>query len=565
MSQILFLLLFTISFTQAQTLTSSKIKDIKKQVLEWEKSLVIPFEISMDEFEQQLQKKLPQKAITFKEHKKSSTFPLYFLANIYFHKYLGPNPTQLESTLAYQLFFQVTGLKNHIEKSSQYEKLWTKIVGEANHTLKNYFKFLDLIPDKAKQIASVSSESAFWEVLKKMENFHQTSLPRELFGQHWLGKVPLHSIRTNQEAIGFQALKNDMVSGAKELTLIVSLPKDQFKRNSFYKFLNTIPPQTLVNLAIYDSSGNSLGQDYEFPKDWNIQRTNLKTHHPPFSFVIKKRSGPHSTGWLFHDLLHSNLKLPAHTLTSWTSPLNDILSSWAEKNSSPPKIIDFEIKDSHVQLLTSLDGPMHGDIQNYLVHHISQAKNSIYIQQPSWFTPSLVEALIRKKIQNPNVEIKLLLSPNEGPRLPMSLQIFAEKMLHYGIEYRYFKFPKSSAPAQYVVFDKKHVVQGTFAPTLYSLELPIHLGFGISHTAFAKKQNHYFLKNWSDLKNSFIIEPQKLNFIWGEKSYHSSDARVLNHLAMGILQSFDQINKPEIKFATLPIMGEASNKSAQEE
>jgi len=199
------------------------------------------------------------------------------------------------------------------------------------------------------------------------------------------------------------------------------------------------------------------------------------------------------------------------------------------------------------------------NVRNILIDMIIRAKRTIYMEQLFLYDKYVVDALIKKKVGHPNIDIKILIDHNENfgmNGLPNT--IFLKEMKKYGIQIRARK--TYSVTAQLPDGTSKEYHQENHRK-ITSVDSAILLGgssnlnpdplqgsfreFGaqVFSKEEAKKFDLRFMKDWLNPEKTMDLDIENFRAKIGGKVLNTKTSSLINDIGAQLLRSKDIIEK----------------------
>lgn len=197
--------------------------------------------------------------------------------------------------------------------------------------------------------------------------------------------------------------------------------------------------------------------------------------------------------------------------------------------------------------------------RNILVDMIIRAKRSIHMEQLFLYDKYIVDALIKKKIENPEIEIRIMLDHNGNfgmNGLPNT--IFVAEMMKYGIEVRARKtfgltanFPDGTTQEYHqenhrkiTCVDGEVILGGSSNLNPDTLQGSFReFGAQVFSPRESTDFDQRFLRDWNDTEKTVVFDIENFQAKIGGKTLSKSTSGLINDIAAQLLRSKDLIEK----------------------
>lgn len=199
------------------------------------------------------------------------------------------------------------------------------------------------------------------------------------------------------------------------------------------------------------------------------------------------------------------------------------------------------------------------NVRNLIVDLIKNSQKNIYMEQLFLYDKYIVDALIKKKIQNRNIDIKIILDNNENFKLNgFPNTIFIKELKKFGIQIRTrntisnkAKFPNGiervyhqenhrkvmSSDGKRIIFGSSNLnpdtLQGSFR----------ELGAEVFSSTLARSYEIKFQSTWSDPKKCMDLDIENFRLEIEDKKYSKSFSALINDIAAFLIRSKDKIER----------------------
>ncbi len=197
--------------------------------------------------------------------------------------------------------------------------------------------------------------------------------------------------------------------------------------------------------------------------------------------------------------------------------------------------------------------------RNILIDMIIKAQKTIHMEQLFLYDKYIVDALIKKKIENPEIEIRIILDHNGNfgmNGLPNT--IFIAEMLKYGIEVRARKtlgltasFPDGTTQEYHqknhrkiTCVDGEVILGGSSNLNPDTLQGSFReFGAQVFDAQEGILFDQRFLKDWHDPEKTMLVDIENFQAKIGGKELSKKTSRLINDIAAQLLRSKDLIEK----------------------
>lgn len=197
--------------------------------------------------------------------------------------------------------------------------------------------------------------------------------------------------------------------------------------------------------------------------------------------------------------------------------------------------------------------------RNILVDMIIRAKKTIHMEQLFLYDKYIVDALIKKKIETPEIKIRVMLDHNGNfgmNGLPNT--IFIAEMMKYGIEVRARKtfgltanFPDGTTQEYHqenhrkiTCVDGQVILGGSSNINPDTLQGSFReFGAQVFSTKESTEFDERFLKDWNDSEKTVVFDIENFQAKIGGKTLSKSTSSLINDIAAQLLRSKDLIEK----------------------
>ncbi len=220
--------------------------------------------------------------------------------------------------------------------------------------------------------------------------------------------------------------------------------------------------------------------------------------------------------------------------------------------------IPFRGKDRVRLAEADIDGSIK-NVRNLIVDLIKSSQKNIYMEQLFLYDKYVVDALIKKKIQNRNIDIKIIVDNNENFNLGgLPNSIFIKELKKYGIEVRTRKTIAVTAKFQdgsekvfhqenhrkVISSDAKRVIFGSSNINPDTLQGSFReLGAEIFSPTLARSYDIKFQSTWSDPNKCMELDIENFRLKVADKDYSKSFSALINDIAAFLIRSKDKIEK----------------------
>jgi phosphatidylserine/phosphatidylglycerophosphate/cardiolipin synthase-like enzyme len=191
-----------------------------------------------------------------------------------------------------------------------------------------------------------------------------------------------------------------------------------------------------------------------------------------------------------------------------------------------------------------------------LVDMIIKAQKTIYMEQQYFYDKYVVDALIKKKIEKPKVDIKVILDPNQNLELGgLPNTIFLDELIDSGILVRARKAKKvllkSNVTGKLIVplnhrkiiaIDSKVFLGGSSDITPNSLQgSSREFGAQVFSRKIAKSFERRFIQDWNNPDKVLIMDIENFRAKLDGKTLSKENSNLINKILSLLLRSKDQL------------------------
>lgn len=191
--------------------------------------------------------------------------------------------------------------------------------------------------------------------------------------------------------------------------------------------------------------------------------------------------------------------------------------------------------------------------RNLIIDLISNSKKKIYMEQRFLYDKYVVDALIKKKIENEKIDIRIILDSNQNLKLGgFPNAIFIKEMKRYGIQIRIRKtlnsittFPDGSQQVynqenhrNVISSDSKHIIFSSSNITPASLQGSFReLGAEVFSSKLARNYEVKFQEIWSDPNKTLQMDIENFQFGNDHYKYSKSFSALIDDIAAFLIRS----------------------------
>jgi len=192
------------------------------------------------------------------------------------------------------------------------------------------------------------------------------------------------------------------------------------------------------------------------------------------------------------------------------------------------------------------------NIRNIIVDMIKNSNKNIYLEQLFLFDKYIVDSLIKKKIENKSIDIRIILDSNENVELGgLPNTIFIKELKKYGIQVRFRKIQHSENQSDHqenhrkiISTDGNRIMIGSANLNPNSLQGSYReMGAEVFSRKIARDYEISFLSTWSDSKKVMDLDIENLQVEIKNKRYSKAFSSLLNDIAAFLIRSKDRIEK----------------------
>ena len=200
---------------------------------------------------------------------------------------------------------------------------------------------------------------------------------------------------------------------------------------------------------------------------------------------------------------------------------------------------------------TDVDGSIK-NIRNIIVDMIKSSNKNIYLEQLFLFDKYVVDSLIKKKIQNKNIDIRIILDSNENfERGGLPNTIFIKELKKYGIQVRFRKgksFPNQPGHQvnhrKIISSDGRRIIIASANLNPNALQGSYReMGAEVFSNKIARDYEISFLSTWSDTLKVMDLDIENFQVEIKNKKYSKVFSALLNDIAAFLIRSKDHIEK----------------------
>jgi len=203
---------------------------------------------------------------------------------------------------------------------------------------------------------------------------------------------------------------------------------------------------------------------------------------------------------------------------------------------------------------TSIKGALN-NTRNTLIDMIINAKKTIYMEQLYLYDPYIVDTLIKKRIENSKVDIKILLDQRESQGMNgFPNTIFLKELRAAGIEFRarktigvLAKFPNGKEMTYHqenhrkiTCVDGQVILGGSSNITPEALKgMSREFGAQIFSREEGESFNRRFIKDWHDPKKVVNLDVENFQAVVKERRLSKRSSSLINDISALLLRSVD--------------------------
>jgi len=230
----------------------------------------------------------------------------------------------------------------------------------------------------------------------------------------------------------------------------------------------------------------------------------------------------------------------------------DILENFRVKRNSYPARGEQIVRIAEA----NVDGKIM-DVRNMIIDQISRAEKTIYMEQLFFYDKYINDALMKRKLQNPNLNIKVIVDHNGNfgmNGLPNT--IFLKELIKYGIEIRARRtigittVLRNGEKRSYhqenhrkiTTIDGKYMMVGSSNYNPDTLQGSFReFGAEVYDLREIQKFESYFLTDWFDKQKTAVVDMESLQLNVLGKQLSVEASALLNDIAAQLLRSKDQL------------------------
>jgi phosphatidylserine/phosphatidylglycerophosphate/cardiolipin synthase-like enzyme len=196
--------------------------------------------------------------------------------------------------------------------------------------------------------------------------------------------------------------------------------------------------------------------------------------------------------------------------------------------------------------------------RHLLVDMIIKAEKNIYLEHLYFYDKYIVDALIKKKIEKPTIDIRVILDPNQDLELGgLPNTIFLEEIVNSGIQVRSRitgkgkKLIKSAITGRplralnhrkIISIDSKVLMTGSSDITPNALQgSSREFGAQVFNPKIAKKFENRFSKDWNDPNKLVIMDIENFRARLDGKTLSKENSNLINKILSLLLRSKDEL------------------------
>lgn len=200
------------------------------------------------------------------------------------------------------------------------------------------------------------------------------------------------------------------------------------------------------------------------------------------------------------------------------------------------------------------------NIRNTIVDMILKARESIFIEQKFLIDSYIVNALIKKKISLPSLEVKIILDNNESLGLGgIPNTIFMKELTTHDIKLmtrkslsRLVTFPNGKKAPLYQTNEKSTISVDESAVLITSAKLTPHslegevrnIGIQIFSKPEIKRLDSMFLKDWNSEQKTMVFDIENFQMVSKSKKYEKDFSSIINNISRMLIKNLENF-KPK--------------------
>ncbi len=469
-------------------------------------------------------------------------FPEEVLVAFIHYRYLEPSPEKLEDILTFLMISKATVLRDQSQNNPHALKGLKKFTEHKKVTPDNLEKLmLPLYREKAHFLANMKDDALFYDALKSSPLFY-FDLSRYLGSETIVSMGPIGSIPGHHYELAGEVDISEHLRSAKQNAIIDA---HFFVQNKFHKeILNW------VKISSPDTYKLTLVSHHEVPKE--LSQTLKKYKSPKVELIsLQEEKLPRSQ---FHEHLHKmhyllidpfekEGRLIHHDQVSQIiqGPIVSLFYGLLLHYSETPNFLDNfpesvpHLGDKRISLSFSSPDRTFTNLRSSLIKLIVEAKKSLLLDQFFLYDPVIIDALLKKKIKDPKVEIKAFvdMSPRyEMNGLPNTL--YLKELTQMGIELR---TKKTTTKNQFIIDEKKILVGH---PHLNPDTLDGHhfeAMFLVDSPQLAEESVKVFRGQWKDPKTTYRLDLENFRVRINGETLRKPSSQVVNDIGGKLLRN----------------------------
>ena len=505
--------------------------------------------------------------------------PALLLRGVLTYRFLKPNNDHLKNILLYTLFQKLFIIRDIIDDPEKSEsriplKLLRKVTEISKIDTNQIFLSLkNIYEEKVKFIVSLENHETFLEAListplltiniqKHLKREHLTLLD-------YTGIIPGNQIRQGQNLSHrkySQKVKSIISSAKKTLFLNLGIFEQDsnlkiveflvnklkiYKESAFNtlilhpKNVSKITSNQLKVLSFLKKNNPPNLLLVEIPEDFHqLEKSNeflkMSSPHKNISFILKDSNSINAEGIFSSDYSR------VYQIKGPYIPLKQsyILSNLNNKRLSAKEFDKFNITIKNMPYLgkESIRFLENSDIytsKRTLINSIRTAKKNIYLKQDFIYDPHIVDSLIKSKIKNPEIDIKIIINDSRKFRedgLPNT--IFIQDFNKYKIDLRVESLLYEKSFENYVAIDGKILIKTAFPITIpVSDTQENHNDFLIYSKQLSTAYNSRFLSSWQNTITTKIINLEHFRLKTKNGKLSNLTSRLINRIGAFYLRA----------------------------
>lgn len=458
------------------------------------------------------------------------------------YRLIEESPEKLEDVLTFLMISKAMTLRDQADSNPKALEGLIKFTEHKKVTPVNLEELmLPLYREKSKFLAHMKDDALFFDALKASPLFY-FDLKDYLSHEAIVSFDPLGKIPGNHYDLAGEVDLSELIRSAKKQVIIDS---QFFLENKFH--------QEILNWVVKNSPKDfkfTLVTDHE--ENTSLKEALKKFQHEKIQTLALAKGKAarssfhehlHKMNFLLIDPLNEKGKLIHHNQVSqiMAGPIVGVfyglLLNFAKEEgilSKLPESLPY-VGEKSIKLSISSPDRTFTNLRSQLIQSIVQAKTSLLLDQLFLYDPLIVDALLKKKIKQPDIEIKAFvdMSPTyEMNGLPNTL--FLKELAALGIGLR----TKMTTSKNLFIIDENEILVGH--PHLNPDTLDGHhfeVMFLVEDSGLSKGTAKDFQKQWRDPNTTYKLNLDQFRVRIDGSSLRKPSSQVVNDLGAKLLRN----------------------------